>query len=376
MKFNIFSKKKKKDKGASIQATDFLNPRDGNLDDLKGDDKKSKNKKESSKEENKVSKKEQKKVQKKKKAEAKKAKKEAKEKVKEKKKKKREEEKKKKEDKQKKNRKKKTEKEDKKEGIETKKQSAKKEKKEKAQVAKDIKKTDKEDLQAKKEAQDTKTLEEKKGIREEKEISKEEKDVVKESSNHEFEKSSILEINLVKDEINVYFDWYKNIAFLVVFVFLSFVLVGEVYLALIWWQEENNSTVSQEAGRFIELSEETKKIRGEAEEALTFQTKLNRANYILDKHIYWSNFFDYLERNTLENIQYISFEGDILGDFSIPAISDSFPSLGQQVYQLQSDPNTIKVSIDSGEKLESEEENLEQVEFNINLKVDPVLFKK
>ena len=38
MKFNIFSKKKKKDKGASIQATDFLNPRDGNLDDLKGDD--------------------------------------------------------------------------------------------------------------------------------------------------------------------------------------------------------------------------------------------------------------------------------------------------------------------------------------------------
>jgi 23S rRNA G2445 N2-methylase RlmL len=75
MKFNIFSKKKKKDKGASIQATDFLNPRDGNLDDLKGDDNKSKNKKESSKEENKVSKKEQKKVQKKKKAEAKKAKK-------------------------------------------------------------------------------------------------------------------------------------------------------------------------------------------------------------------------------------------------------------------------------------------------------------
>jgi hypothetical protein len=195
-------------------------------------------------------------------------------------------------------------------------------------------------------------------------------------SNHEFEKSNILEINLVKDEINVYFDWYKNIAMLVVFVFLSFILVLEVYLALSWWQNQNNNAVGQEEARFIELNKEIVKIRGEAEEALSFQTKLNRANYVLDNHLYWSNFFNYLERNTIENIQYASFEGSILGNFSIPAVSDSFPSLGQQVYQLQSDPHTVKASIDKGEKLESEEENIEEIEFEIDLMVSPELFKK
>jgi len=300
MKFNIFSKKKKKNKGASLQATDFLNPRDS---DLGEDDKKSEKKKENEKKENKVSKKELKKAEKKKKAEDKKAKKE-------------------------------------KEEEEKKEDQNKKSSEQKKQVAEDAKK----DNQI--------------------------------SSNHEFEKSNILEINLVKDEINVYFDWYKNIAFLIVFVFLSFVLVAEIYLALTWWEDKNNSVVSQEETRFIELSEETKKIRSEAEEALNFQTKLSRANFLLDNHLYWSNFFDYLEKNTLRNVQYSAFAGDIVGNFSLPAVSDNFPSLGQQVYQLQSDPNTLKVNISSGEKLESEEENIEKVEFEIDLKVSPELFKK
>jgi hypothetical protein len=298
MKLNIFSKKKKTNKNASLPATDFLNPRDTNLDDSENENKnkskdKDKEKKENSKMKSKLGK-------------------------------------------------------QKLENIEKNKKKL-------------------EDKQKKVDKQENK--------KEEKEVKKE-KSTNKANNEHEFEKSNILEINLVKDQINVYFDWYKNIAMLVVFIFLSFLLVAEVYLALSWWQQENDSTVSQDEKRFVELNEETRKIRAEAEEALTFQTKLNKANYILDNHLYWSNFFDYLERNTLENIQYASFEGDILGEFSIPAVSDNFPSLGQQVYQLQADPDTEKVSIDSAEKLESEEENLEQVEFVIDLKINPSLFKK
>jgi len=291
MKFNIFSKKKKKNKGASLQATDFLNPRDS---DLGEDDKKS----------------------------------------------------------------------------EKKKKESKKEKKDEEKKAKKEKKEDDKKSEEKKEDQNKKTSEQKKQVAEDAEKDNQT------SSNNEFEKSNILEINLVKDEINVYFDWYKNIAFLIVFVFLSLVLVAEIYLTLTWWEDKNNSVVSQEETRFIELSEETKKIRGEAEEALNFQTKLSRANFLLDNHLYWSNFFDYLEKNTLRNVQYSAFAGDIVGNFSLPAVSDNFPSLGQQVYQLQSDPNTLKASISSGEKLESEEENIEKVEFEIDLKVSPELFKK
>jgi hypothetical protein len=342
MKFNIFSKKKKRNKGASLQATDFLNPRDDSPSNLDEDNKTSAKKK---KKENKVSKKELKRAEKKKKTEEKKAKKE------------KEEEKKKSKEEQK---------------NKNSKDKSLKEEENKNKQNEDVKKDEDKEKKDKeiKELQNKETLEQKKQVVEDVEEDKQG------TSNHEFEKSNILEINLVKDEINVYFDWYKNIALLIVFLFLSFILVTEIYLALSWWEDKNNSVVSQEETRFIELSEETKEIRNEAKEALNFQTKLDRANYVLDNHLYWSNFFDYLEKNTLENVQYLAFEGDILGNFSIPAVSDNFPSLGQQAYQLQSDSNTLKVGISSAEKLESKEENVDQVEFEIDLKVSPELFKK
>ncbi len=373
MKFNIFSKKKKKDKGASIKATDFLNPRDGNIKDLKENDKeeKSKSKKENLKEINKATKKELREAEKKKKAEAKEAEKEKKRREKEAKKAKKEEKKKEKEKKDQEEKRRKEE-ENKAEII----------KEEDEVIKKDLTKAEekkefeaekiKEEEEEKRKVKD----EEEKFLSQKKELENDDENNNKAGSNHDFKKSNILEINLVKDEINVYFDWYKNIAMLIIFVFLSFVLVLEIYLALSWWQGENDSAVSQEEARFLEISEETKKIRGEAEEALSFQNKLSRANFLLDNHLYWSNFFGYLERNTLANIQYTSFEGDILGNFSIPAKSDTFPSLGQQVYQLQSDPNTIKVNIDSAERLESEEESIEEIEFEIDLTVSRDLFKK
>jgi hypothetical protein len=339
MKFNIFSNKKKKDESASIQATDFLNPRDGNVKGLKEDDKK----------EDKLSKRDIRKAEKERKAKEEKAEKKARQKEKEAESKRKEEKKKKEKEETKNN--KKSKKENEEEGITI-------------EEVKNIESKDKEKIEDIEELQSKE-----KG-------SNESQSSAQSESEHEFEKSNILEINLVKDQINVYFDWYKNIAMLVVFVFLSAVLVAEIYLALSWWQSENDSAVGQEEQRFIELSEETREIRAQAEEALTFQTKLNRANYILDNHLYWSNFFNYLEKNTLENVQYKSFEGDILGNFTIPAVSNNFPSLGQQIYQLQSDPNTLEASISNGEKLESTEENLEQVEFEIDLKVSPKLFKK
>ncbi|MCF7795466.1 hypothetical protein K9M50_03845, partial [Patescibacteria group bacterium] len=363
--FNIFSKKKKKDSQGFIKATDFLNPRDGNSSDL--DDKEEKNKKseEKKKKEKEVTRKELKKAEKKRKAEAKQAEKKRKAEAKQAEKKRKAEA---------KEKRKKIEKED--QGLKDnkKKESKKNKEEEKKLEDKRIEKVEKEE-EEKKEIQDKKTLEEQKTKEKEQVKSNAEKDV-QGGSNHEYEKSNILEINLVKDEINVYFDWYKNIAMLIIFVFLSFILVAEIYLALSWWEDKNNSAVSQDEARFVKISEETKKIRGEVEEALSFQTKLNRANYVLDNHLYWSNFFDYLEKNTLKEVKYTSFTGDILGNFSIPATSNSFPSLGQQIYQLQSDPDTIKASIDSGEKLESEEETLEEVKFNIDLKVSPELFKK
>lgn len=364
MKFNIFSKKEKKDKGASIKATDFLNPRDGDINDSKEP-----KKKEAVKEEKAVSKKELRRIEKEKKLEAKKLAKE-------------EEKREKEEEKIKKAQEKERKIEEEKEENKRLEQERKEEKEQKDKeyddkLLKEKEKKDKKSKDVKKDDVLAKTnLQEQELVETKEQFEKDDKTTKPSKVNHDFEKSNILEINLVKDEINVYFDWYKNIAMLIIFVFLSFVLILEIYLALSWWQSKNDSAVSQEEARFVELSVETKKIRGEAEEALNFQTKLNRANYVLDNHLYWSNFFDYLEKNTLENVQYITFEGDILGNFSIPAISDNFPSLGQQIYQLQSDSNTIKASISSGEKLESKEESVEEIEFEINLQVSRELFKK
>lgn len=208
-----------------------------------------------------------------------------------------------------------------------------------------------------------------------------------------FNQDKILEINLVKDQISVFFDWYKNLAFLFIFIFLSFLFIVEVYWALSWWQNynQNSSNYNHNSSSLVSLSQEIRGIKGSADEALAFEKQMSRVAYLLDNHIYWTEFFNYLEDNTLEGVKYSSFTGDLNGKYSLNSVADDYPLVGRQAQRYFSSDLSKDVSVDSaslqmqskkiivegpdGEMIEGEEA-FSNVSFVIDLEISPEIFKK
>jgi hypothetical protein len=196
------------------------------------------------------------------------------------------------------------------------------------------------------------------------------------------DKADILEINLAKDQVSIFFDWYKNLAFLFVLAFLCFLFVIEIYLGLSWWQNynQNANNYKYEDFNLIKLSTDLRSTREDVDEALIFQEKLNKVAYLLNNHIYWTSFFDYLENNTLEGVKYVQFEGDLSGKYSLNSVADIYPLIGRQTDKYLESENVSLALVNSAVLQETEDEENGTmnsfVTFTTELTINPEIFKK
>ena len=115
----------------------------------------------------------------------------------------------------------------------------------------------------------------------------------------------------------------------------------------------------------------------EAKEIDKFQRKVKIVNDLLDKHIYWTNFFTFLEDNLLTNVYLDStFEGNTDGSFNLTSKAKSFTDLTNQSRVFRKSDKVSNLQISSGEVMGSVEEKGKEVEFDLNLEVDPSIFYK
>ncbi len=93
------------------------------------------------------------------------------------------------------------------------------------------------------------------------------------------------------------------------------------------------------------------------------------AHNALGRHIYWTNFFELLEKYTLEDVIYKGFAAGMGGEITIDAVGINFDSVAKQLKILEQSENFITdVKVYSGYLTE------EGVEFPIILSLDPQLF--
>ena len=148
--------------------------------------------------------------------------------------------------------------------------------------------------------------------------------VVKSNSNQNLSNPEILEVNLVKDEIVVFFDWNKHLLVaLLVFVFAG-LFVFEVYAGLNHWEkrESAKSVIIEDETRV--LKQEIINLTKQSQDALSFKDKSSAFSDLLDNHIYWTRFFSWLESNTLSTTKFSGFDGDLSGSYSLTASAPSY----------------------------------------------------
>lgn len=190
----------------------------------------------------------------------------------------------------------------------------------------------------------------------------------------------ILEVNLIKDEIKISFDWRKNFSVLLIVLVVSGLFLTEIYFGLDWWEKQENVRLEVISQRTAQVSQEVTKLKNAADEAMTYKDKAGEVGNLLNNHVYWSNFFSWLEKNTLSSVKYGSFKGDLSGIYTLNAKTRSFAEVSWQVKAFLKSSTTkaaevASANLASGEGGDNEKKDRE-VTFNLKLEVDPEIFKK
>ena len=192
----------------------------------------------------------------------------------------------------------------------------------------------------------------------------------------------VLTTNLVGEEGMGAFDWKKNIMTLAVNIISASLIIAAVYGGLAAWERYAKRESELLVGESAALALKIIALEREIDEVMVdeFGRKLKLARSLLDRHIYWSNFFSLLERNTMKDVYYSGkFSGDTSGEYKMETVAKSFQAVADQIKIMRLDENITDVSVAEGEpKGGSGGSKPEEtgVHFNLGLKVRPEVFKK
>jgi len=192
----------------------------------------------------------------------------------------------------------------------------------------------------------------------------------------------VLEVNLVKDEVGIEFNWSKHLLSLFLTLLVAGSLVAEIYYGLDWWQKQEEQRTVAINTEYEDVTNQIRKITTNSKDFSVFKDKVALTKQLADSHIYWTNFFDWLEKNTLNSVSYGSgFSGETTGIYSLQATAKTFSDISWQVKAFEDNPFVDSVHVDSGsagitgdKKTLVSSSSSNPVSFLINLKVKPQIF--
>lgn len=208
-----------------------------------------------------------------------------------------------------------------------------------------------------------------------KNVKKNSKPTEKKVENSEkFQSSDLIKTNLLKDELIVSLDWKKNVITLAIFVIMSLTFLGGIYWGLLYLEQQKKAEIDSITNLFINIDSQVKDIEGEIKEVLIFKDKLSLVKGMLDKHIYWTNFFELLEENTLSEVYYLDFSSNSEGEYELEAVANGYDIIEAQVKKMKKNKYIKNIEVSKAQILESDDNYINMVEFNIKIAIDKNLF--
>lgn len=183
------------------------------------------------------------------------------------------------------------------------------------------------------------------------------------------EESGAIEVNLIPEETIT--TPHGSLWVLIGSVMGALIVVAGIFL---WLGTQINNyqqqlTVTQD--QITNLVEQIVEQKSVIEGIEQTNQQVNLTQQLLDNHIYWTKFFQWLEGVTLPNVYYSGFMGDIAGKFSLSASAKDYTTLAQQLLLLQSNDQIGQVSVS-----EASRDAEGWVNFNLSFSVKPSLFLK
>lgn len=178
--------------------------------------------------------------------------------------------------------------------------------------------------------------------------------------------------NLIKNQEVVFFNWHENFLVLGLSLMMCCLAIGLLYVGLLIWQKERLDTTQVALQNTKVIDQQINLGEQEAVEIKTFTQKLNTVSALLDNHVYWTNFFKFLEDNTLKDVYFANFTGDLSGEYSIPGHARSLDAITLQFEVMKVYPKIKSLTPDTGD----DAADGKSINFNLGMSIDPTIFIK
>ncbi|MFH0956129.1 MAG: hypothetical protein V1801_02885 [Candidatus Falkowbacteria bacterium] len=187
-------------------------------------------------------------------------------------------------------------------------------------------------------------------------------------------KQRILETNLIQGELVTFFDWRSKVIVLVSAILMPIFVVGVVYYGLGFYQKSNQIKNLAQAQKFVELEQNILEEEAGLKEILDFQAQLKTVSRIFAQHLYWTNFFNFLEDNTIKDVYFENFEGDTSGYYAMDTLTASYSNIAEQVNIFKNNKKIITALASGGEMVAGDGANKSLVKFILNFSVLKSIF--
>jgi hypothetical protein len=179
----------------------------------------------------------------------------------------------------------------------------------------------------------------------------------------------VIRTNLIRGEIITFFDWPSKIIVLISAILTSVFLIGVIYFGIMYYKKENQVKSQEQAQKFTELTQKINQEEVGLEKISDFQAKLKTTSQIFAKHLYWTNFFKFLEDNTIKDVYYSGFIGDTSGNYSLDALAVSYNNISEQAKILKNNKNITDVQVTGGEMIWGDADNKTKIKFILKFSI-------
>jgi len=154
---------------------------------------------------------------------------------------------------------------------------------------------------------------------------------------------NIIKANLIKDQQFMFFNWQRKILALILYVFFAILFSATVYGGLIIWDNQKKQDNQGVFDNLDNINNQIVREQPKIDEILAFSDRLSLVSFILDNHIYWSEFFKFLEDYTLKTVYYEEFSGDLSGSYEVKSVAKDFDSIYRQLKLMQMNDQVTSV---------------------------------
>lgn len=164
-------------------------------------------------------------------------------------------------------------------------------------------------------------------------------------------------VNLLPEELVVSFDLRKQLATLGLVAVAAALVVGVIYVSLLLWEETQVRKTDEKKLATQEVLLKLSALRKEQQQAILLKASNDVIRQLLNKHVYWTKFFDKFEQYTLPAVYYPSgVSTDLSGTLSLTGVAPDVETIIEQlvVYRAATD-FVASVNIDNITRVEDEQ---------------------